>query len=125
MAWQKTRASEGSLRVMRRADGPAEGDDSRETSTAVALTATDLTGSVRTSCVYQVQRRRETIRDHVLHENRDLENQEMSLKDYEANGIGDEEEDDDDELEDDDDDESEEHLSEEIMTPRSQPHSVS
>ena len=36
---------------------------------------------------------------------------EMSLKHYEANGIGDEEEDDDDEPEDDDnDDESEEHL---------------
>lgn len=34
----------------------------------------------------------------------------MSLKHYDANGIGDEEEDDDDEVEDDDDDESEEHL---------------
>jgi hypothetical protein len=48
--------------------------------------------------------------DYVLYENRELENQEMSLETYEANGIGDEEEDDDDEVEDDDDDESEEHL---------------
>jgi hypothetical protein len=48
--------------------------------------------------------------DYVSHENRELENQEMSLKSYEANGIGDEEEDDDDEVEDDNDDESEEHL---------------
>jgi hypothetical protein len=48
--------------------------------------------------------------DYVSHENRELENQKMSLKSYEANGIGDEEEDDDDEVEDDNDDESEEHL---------------
>lgn len=67
-------------------------------------------GNIRASCVYQGQIRRGTLRDHVLHKKRDLENQEMSLKNYEANGIGDEEEDEDDEVEDDDDDESEEHL---------------
>jgi hypothetical protein len=52
-AWQKTLANEDSPRVMRRADGPAEGDDSKETSTAVALLETDLTGNIRTSRVYQ------------------------------------------------------------------------
>jgi hypothetical protein len=46
-------ASVGSPRVMRRADEPAEGDDSKETSTAVALLETDPTGSIRTSRVYQ------------------------------------------------------------------------
>ncbi len=50
---------------------------------------------------------RRTRVDYVLHENREPENREMSLKYYEANGIGDEE-DDDDEPEDDNDDESEE-----------------
>jgi hypothetical protein len=95
---------------MRGAGGPGEGDDSRETSTAVALLQTDLTGNPRTSRVYQGLKRRWTRVDYGLHENRELENQEMSLEDYEANGIGDEEEDDDDDVEDDNDDESEEHL---------------
>src|SRR5690348_14079812 len=96
---------------MRRAGGPAEGDDSKETSTAVALKETNLTGNPRTSRVYQGLKRRWTRVDYGLHENRDLENQEMRLEDYEANGIGDEEEeDDDDDVEDDNDDESEEHL---------------
>ena len=103
--------SVGSPRVMRRPDGPAERDDSKETSTAVALLETDLPGDLRTSRVYQGLKRRWTRIDYDLHQNRELENQEMSLEDYEANGIGDEEEDDDDdEVEDDNDDESEEHL---------------
>ena len=45
-----------------------------------------------------------------MHQNRGLENREMSLRDYEANGIGDEEEDEDDEVEDETDDESEEQI---------------
>jgi hypothetical protein len=95
---------------MQRADEPAERDDSKETSTAVALLETDLTGQYpNLTCLSSAKNARNP-RGYVLHENRELENQEMSSEDYEANGIGDEEEDEDDELEDDDDDESEEHL---------------
>ena len=72
---------------------------------------TRVTNNLGATRVYQALKERWTRVDYVMHEDRKLENQEMRLNGYEANGIGDEEEDDDDEPDDDDnDDESEELL---------------
>jgi hypothetical protein len=50
--------SVGSLRVMQRADEPAEEDDSKETSTAAAPLKADLMGNIGTSRVYQAFKER-------------------------------------------------------------------
>lgn len=44
------------------------------------ISETDLMSNIRASCVYQGQIRRGTLRDHVLRENRELENQENEFE---------------------------------------------
>ena len=103
----------GNPHVTRKADGPAERGDSKETSIAVALRGTDLMGDIGYHGFVKRSKSVQTALNpdrFVLHENRELENQEMSSEDYEANGIGDEDDDEDEELKEDTEDESGEQL---------------